>query len=86
MFIVTEYAALSLRYRHVRKCNSIWFYLLYLFIQYLQRIIHQSSTAPTYGDSRGIVLDNYFLIVPAVRGKCVGYNIGTLTLLGFSLV
>ena len=33
---------------------SIWFYLLYLFIQYLKRIIHQSfiSTAPTYGDSR----------------------------------
>ena len=54
----------------VSACNSIWFYLLYLFIQYLKRIIHQSfvSTAP------------------AVPGKCGGYNIGTLTLLGFSVV
>ena len=33
------------------KCNSIWFYLLYLFKQYLKRIIHQSfvSTAPPTG-------------------------------------
>ena len=37
-------------------------------------------------NSRGKVLDNYFLIVPAVPGKCGGYNIGTLTLLGFSVV
>ena len=38
------------------KCNSISFYLLYLFKQHLNWIIHQSfeSTAPTYGDSRGI--------------------------------
>ena len=49
--------------------------------------MHQSfvSTAPTYGDSRGKVLDNYFLIVPQCRGVWV-YNIGTLTLLGFSVV
>ena len=48
----------SSRYRRVRKCNSIWFYSLYLFIQYLKRIIHQSfvSMAPNYGDSRGIKL------------------------------
>ena len=75
----------SSRIRRVRKCNSIWFYLLYLFIQYLKRIIHQSFVS-TYGDSRGKVLDNSFLIVPAVPGKCGGYNIGTLTLLGFSVV
>ena len=61
----------SSRYRRVRK---IWFYLLYLFIQYLKKIIHQSfvSTAPTYGDSRGKVLDNYLLLVPAVPGEVWG--------------
>ena len=32
------------------------------------------------------MLDNYFLIVPAVPGKCRGINIMTLTLLGFSVV
>ena len=32
------------------------------------------------------MLTNYFLIVPEVPGKCGGYNIGTLTLLGFSVV
>ena len=44
------------------------------------------SMAPTYGESQGKVLDNYLLIVPAVPGKCGGYNVGTLTLLGFSVV
>ena len=46
----------SSRYRRVKKkCYSIWFYLLYLFIQYLKRVIHQSFifTVPTYEDSRG---------------------------------
>ena len=37
-------------------------------------------------ESRGKVLDNYFLIVPAVPGKCGCYNIGTLTLLGSSVL
>ena len=37
-------------------------------------------------NSRGKVLDNYFFIVPTVPRKCGGYNIGTLTLLGFSVV
>ena len=32
------------------------------------------------------MLDNYFLIVPAVPGKCGSYNIRTLTPLGFSVV
>ena len=75
----------SSRYRRVRKCNYIWLYLLYLFIQNLKRTIYQSvvSTAPTYGDSPGIA--GVILIVPAVPGKCGGYNIGTLTLLGFSV-
>ena len=31
------------------------------------------------------MLDTYFLIVPAVPGKCGGNNIETLTLLGFSV-
>ena len=81
----------SSRYRRVRKMQlHLVLFALFIFIQYLKRIIHQSfiSAAPTYGDSRGItgVLDIYFLIVPAVPGKCGGYNIGTLTLLGFSVV
>ena len=77
----------SSRYRRVRKCNSIWFYLLYLFIQYLKRIMHQSfvSTAPTNGDSRGKLLDNYFLIVPAVPGKCGGITLGHLPCWDFLL-
>ena len=61
---------LSSRYRHVRKMQ-LHLVFFALFIQYLKRIIHQSfvSTAPTYGDSREIVLGNYILIVPAVPGK-----------------
>ena len=52
---------LSSRYRHVRKME-LHLVLFALFIQYLKRIIHQSfvSTAPTYGDSREIVLGNDF--------------------------
>ena len=58
-----------------KKCNFIWFYLLYLFIHYLKRIIHQSfvSTAPTYGDNLGIAgvrcWTITFCFVPAVPGK-----------------
>ena len=54
-------------------------------------IMHQSfvSTPPTYRDSGGIagltVQCKYFLIVPALPGKCWGYNIGTITPLRFSL-
>ena len=46
-----KFDVLSSRYRHVRKIQPIWLYLLYLFIQYLRRIIHQSfvSTAPPTG-------------------------------------
>ena len=44
------------RYRRVRKMQLHLVLLLYLFTQYLKRIMHQSfvSTAPIYGDSRGI--------------------------------
>ena len=63
------------------------FYLLYLFIQYLKRIMHKSfvSTAITYWDSRGKVLDNYFLIAPAVPGKCGGITLGHLPCWDFLL-
>ena len=43
------------------------------------------STAPTYGDSRGKVLDNDFLIVPAVPGKCGGITLGHLPCWDFLL-
>ena len=67
------------RYRRARKMQ-LRSVLFALFIQYLKRIMHQSfvSTAPTYGDSRGKVLDNYFLIVPAVPRKCGGITLGHL--------
>ena len=88
LFFMEKFDVLSSRYRHVRKMQLHF----YLFIQYLKGIIHQSfvSTAPTYGDSRGIAgvrcWTITFFIVPAVPGKHGGYNIGTLTLLGFSVV
>ena len=52
--------------------------------------MHQSfvSTAPTYADSLGMgskVLDNYFLIVPAVPGKCKGITLGHLPCWDFLL-
>ena len=68
-------------FRLLVRCNSIWFYLLYLFIQYLKRIIHQSfvSTAPTYGDSRGIAgvrcCTITFRLFPQYRG-----SVGVITL------
>ena len=37
-------------------------------------------------NSRAMVLGKYFLIVPAVPGKCRGYNIGTSGSLRFSVV
>ena len=51
-----KFDVLSSRYRHVRKMQLHLVLFAYLFIQYLRRIIHQLfiSTAPTYGDSRGI--------------------------------
>ena len=48
--------------------------------------MHQSfvSTAQPW-DSRGKVLDNYFLIVPAVPGKCGGIKLGHLPCWDFLL-
>ena len=43
------------------------------------------STVPTYGESWGKVLDNYFLIVPAVPGKCGGIPLGHLPCWDFLL-
>ena len=75
----------SSSFRRVRKMQLD----LVLFPLFVFTIFNQSfvSTAPAYGDSRGIgkVLENYFLIVPAVPVKCGCYNIGTLPLLGFSV-
>ena len=77
----------SSRYRRVRKMQLHWFYLLYLFIQYLKSHLYPlPHLRGSPWNSRGMVQDNYLLIVPAVLGKCGGYNIGTLTLLGFSVV
>ena len=68
-------------FRVWEKCNSIWFYLLYLFIQYLKRIIHQSfvSTAPTYGDSRGIAGVRCWTITFELSHQCRG-SVGVITL------
>ena len=62
VYFMEKFDVLSSRYRHVRKMQLHLVYLLYLFIQYLKRIIHQSfvSTAPTYGDSRGIAGVRYW--------------------------
>ena len=83
----------SSRYRRVRKMQPHWFYLLYLFIYTIFKednspviCIHGPHLRGKPWNSPGKVLDNYFLIVPAVPGKCGGYNIGTLTLLGFSVL
>ena len=53
--------------------------------------MHQSfvSTAPTYGDSRGIAgvgAEQLLFDCPRSAGEVYGYNIGALTLLGFSVV
>ena len=71
------------RYRRVRKMQLH----LVLFALFIYTIFKESfvSTAPTYGDSRGKVLDNYFLIVPAVPGKCGGIALGHLPCLDFLL-
>ena len=67
-------------------------FVLFALLIYLRRIIFQSilSTAPTYGDSRGIagVLGAGQLLFECPRSarEVWGYNIGTLTLLGFSVV
>ena len=67
-------------YRRVRKMQ-LHLVLFALFIY----TIFKDDNAPvicihgtTYGDSRGKVLDNYFLIVPAVPGKCGGITLGHL--------
>ena len=56
------------------KCNFIWFYLLYSFMQNLKRIIHQSfvSTAPTYGDSHGIAGVRCWTITFWLSPQCRG--------------
>ena len=82
----------SSRYRRVRKMQLH----LVLFALLIYTIFKEDNTPVIciHGphlrgqpwNSRGKVLDNYFLIVPAVLGKCGGYNIGILTLLGFSVV
>ena len=63
------------------KYNSIWFYLLYLFKQYLKWIIHQSfvSTAPTYGDSRGKAGVRCWTIAFWLSPQCRG-SVGVITL------
>ena len=45
----------------------------------------QGPPPTTYRDG-AMVQWKYFLIVPAVPGKCRGYNIGTLTLVRFSVL
>ena len=56
-------------------------FLLYLFIQYLKRIIHQSfvSTAPSYGDSRGIAGVRCWTITFWLSPQCRG-SAGVITL------
>ena len=83
---------LSSRYRHVRKMQ-LHLVLFALFIFTILKedntpviCIHGPHLREKLWNSRGKVLDNYFLIVPAVPGKCGGYNIVTLTLMGFSVV
>ena len=82
----------SSRYRRVRKMQLP----LVLFALFIYTIFKEDNTPVIciHGphlrvytwNSRGKVLDNYFLIVLAVPRKFWGYNIGTLTLLGFSVV
>ena len=79
------------RYRRVRKLQLH----LVLFALFIYTIFNKDDTSvicihgPTYGDSRGIAgvgcLAVTFLLSPQCRGS-VGYNIVTLTLLGFSVV
>ena len=68
------------------KCNSIWFYLLYLFIQYLILIcIH----GPAYGDSRGIAgvrcWTITFWLSPMCRGSAGFTTLGHLPCWDFLL-
>ena len=74
-------------YRRVRKMQLH----LVLFALFIYTIFKEDnalvilSTAPTYGDSRGKVMDNYFLIVPAVPGTCGGITLGHLPCWDFLL-
>ena len=61
----------SSRYRRVRKMQLH----LVLFVLFIYTLFKEDNVpvicihGPNYGDSRGKVLDNYFLIVPAVPEK-----------------
>ena len=75
------------RYHRVRKMQlhlvlyALLFYTIFKEDNAPVICIH----GPTYGDSRGKVLDNYFLIVPAVPGKCGGITLGHLPCWDFLL-
>ena len=78
----------SSRYRRVRKIQlHLVLFALFIYTTFKEDNIHQSfvSMSPTYGDNRRIAGVRCWTI-PAVPGKCEGYYIGTLTLLGFSVV
>ena len=82
----------SSRYRRVRKMQ-LHLVLFALFIYTIFKedntpviCIHGPHLRGLRWNSRDKVLNTYFLIVPAMQGKCGGYNIWTLTLLGFSAV
>ena len=83
---------LSSRYRHVRKMQlHLILFALFIFTIFKEDntpviCFHGPHIRRQPRNTRGKVLDNYFLIVPGVLEKCGGYNIGTLTLLGFSVV
>ena len=75
-----KFDGLSSRYRHVRKMqHHLVLFALFIYTQF------KEDNTPVIC-IWGKVLDIYFLVVPAVPGKCGGYNIGALTLLGFSVV
>ena len=68
----------NLIYRRARKMQLH----LVLFALFINTLFKEDNTpvicihGPTYGDGRGKMLDNYFLIVPAVPGKCGGITLG----------
>ena len=75
------------------KCNSIWVYLLYLFIHAIFNEDNSPSHLYPRPSHTGIavekpgykVLDNYFLIVPAAPGKCGVITLGHLPCWDFLL-
>ena len=81
--------SVSSRYRRVRKMQlhlvlSVLF--TNVFIPYLKRIMHQSfvSTAPTYGDSRGLTGIRCWTCTCTFR-KCGGITLGHLPCWDFLL-